>query len=282
MSMFCSILFSAAVLFFLTWIIETFGLRKFVQSVNGDIYWIFSAVFLSLILSFIFLFGFFMYEEKERPMPKSAPPALISKNRKNTPEPICYFSINAKGTVESTHVGGRTEVVPVVQVKLTRYFHEENLWVLCDSENGIIQPEGRKNYFIPVLRGNLKIQFGTAQLFETASMQDNDSEWNEFRLANIIFDKENEPISLLFKHYDYEGGVWREIAGYEAFFKTVEIIEKKKPKEIPNISFEEHCKNCQQCGKPKLTEDGPQSLCEEGFRIFQREIIEKKVKKPNE
>jgi hypothetical protein len=56
-------------------------------------------------------------------------------------------------------------------------------------------------------------------------------------------------------------------------------VKCKEPIEIPNVSFEEHAKNCQQCGRPEITEDGPQSLCEEGFRIFQREIIQKMEKK---
>jgi len=64
------------------------------------------------------------------------------------------------------------------------------------------------------------------------------------------------------------------------FFGLYMSEEKTKPEQQPiGISFEEHAKNCQQCGRPEITEDGPQSLCEEGFRIFQREIIQKMEKK---
>jgi hypothetical protein len=64
------------------------------------------------------------------------------------------------------------------------------------------------------------------------------------------------------------------------FFGLYMSEEKTNPEQQPvGISFEEHAKNCQQCGRPEITEDGPQSLCEEGFRIFQREIIQKMEKK---
>jgi hypothetical protein len=179
-----------------------------------DAYWVFSFSFIAMIIGWIFCFGFFMSEEKTRPMPKGPPPALVPKNRKNLPEPIHYFSTNAKGTVESIHIGGRTEVVPVVQVELTKYFHEEHLWELSGGENnGIIQPEGRKNYFIPVLSGTLDIKYGSAQLVETSHV----GTWSEFRVANIVF-KEEMPVSLYFIHYNYKDSEWEKVAEYEAKF----------------------------------------------------------------
>jgi hypothetical protein len=39
---------------------------------------------------------------------------------KQVPEDIVYQSTSAEGTVESIHIGGRTEVVMVTGVKLTR------------------------------------------------------------------------------------------------------------------------------------------------------------------
>ncbi len=194
---------------FLSFIVHIFKLNY-----GRDAYWGFSVSFIAMIIGWIFCFGFFMSEEKIRPMPKGPPPALVPKNRKNLPEPIHYFSTNAKGTVESIHVGGRTEVVPVVQVELTKYFHEEHLWELSGGENnGIIQPEGRKNYFIPVLSGTLDIKYGSAQLFETSHV----GTWSEFRVANIVF-KEEKPVSLYFIHYNYEDSEWVKVAEYEAKF----------------------------------------------------------------
>lgn len=276
-----SITIAAIVMFILGWLVNIFKLNY-----GRDAYWVFNIAFGALILSWIIIFAYLMYvtPEKEKLTPKE-PSASTKENSVKRKEPIEYLSIKANGTVESTHIGGRREVVPVVQVELTRYFHEENLWVLgSPNDGGIVQPKGRKNYFIPVLRGTLDTR-GTidtehraAQLFESSYLEDDDGVWSEFRVANIIF-KDEKPVSLLFKHYNYESGVWKEIAGYEAFFTEVVVTERKKPKELPNISFEEHAKNCQQCGRPEITEDGPQSLCEEGFRIFQREIIQKMEKK---
>jgi hypothetical protein len=201
-------------------IIFGFIVNIFKLNYERDAYWVFSASFIAMILGWIICFGLFMSEISEiRLIPKTSPPAIVEKTRSNLPEPIHYFSTNAKGTVESIHIGGRTEVVPVVQVELTKYFHEENLWVLGGGEinNGIIQPEKRKNYFIPVLSGTLDTRWGSAQLFEASQMESDEGLWNEFRVANIAF-KNNEPASIHFRHYNYKNGKWIEFAGYEANF----------------------------------------------------------------
>lgn len=36
--------------------------------------------------------------------------------------------------------------------------------------------------------------------------------------------------------------------------------------------FTAHCKTCQQCGNPQATPDGPESLCEEGFKLWQQDM----------
>ena len=186
-----------------------------------DAYWVFSASFIAMIIGWVVCFGLFMSEEKIRPMPQDPPPALVPKTRKNLPEPINYFSTSASGNVESIHIGGRTEVVPVVCVELRKYFHEENLWELRGGEinGGIVQPEGRKNYFIPVLNGKLNTKYGSAQLVEASNVGwlDSGEYQNEFRVANIIF-KEDKPVSVHFRHYNYKDGKWTEVAGYEASF----------------------------------------------------------------
>lgn len=139
-------------------------------------------------------------------------------------KPLHYVSTNVNGTVESIHIWGRTEVVPVFQIQLTRYFYKDNLWVLEEpSIGGIIQPKGRKGYVMPVMSGTLNTQFGPAQLTEVSSVgcSDEKNEYrSEFRVANLIF-KDDEPVAVYYKHYnyDYQTKVWTEIAGYEASFK---------------------------------------------------------------
>lgn len=147
-----------------------------------------------------------------------------SKIKTEYKKPLHYVSTNVNGTVESIHIWGRTEVVPVFQVQLTRYFYEDNLWVLEEPQTGgIIQPKGRKGYFMPVMSGTLNTKFGPAQLTEVSSVgwaDEKDEYWNEFRVANLIF-KDDEPVAIYYKHYnyDYQTKSWKEIAGYEATFK---------------------------------------------------------------
>lgn len=146
--------------------------------------------------------------------------------KKNTEykEPLHYISSQVEGTVESIHIWGRTEVVPIHTIQLTRYFYEDNLWVLEEPQTGgIVQPEGRKGYFMPVMTGTLNTQYGSAQLVEVSNVgwaDEKDEYWSEFRVANLIF-KENKPVAVYYKHYnyDYQNNSWKEIAEYEATFK---------------------------------------------------------------
>lgn len=281
----CSIVIAMCVLFILGLIVNLFKLNY-----GRDAYWVFSASFIAMIIVWVVCFGFFMSEEKIRPMPQDSPPVLIPKTRKKLPEPIGYLSSKVNGTVQSIHIGGRREIVPVVQVELTRYFHEENLWVLGGGtpNGGIIQPIGRKNYFMPVLSGNLDFNWKVSkppvtQLFEASHLEnDEDGEtkaWSEFRVANIIF-KDEEPVSLLFKHYAYEDGKWSEIAGYEAFFDGKGMrtpddpVVKRENKVFEHPLFTEHAKKCKQCSVKAISgEDGPVHLCEKGFKLLQQDAI---------
>jgi len=210
-----SFAFSSLLLLILAFVVNLLKLNY-----GRDAYWVFSVALYAFLISWIVSYAYFvaLAEEKRNQNLIDKPPA-----RKRLPEPIEYRSVKANGTVESIHIGGRTEVVPVIQVELTRYFHEENLWVLgSPNDGGIVQPEGRKNYFIPVLSGTLSTKWGSAQLFEASNMEDDGGVWSSFRVANIIFEDE-KPVSLLFKHYDYKDGKWSEVASYEASFnKTKE------------------------------------------------------------
>jgi len=206
---------SMTLLFVLSWIINIYKLHNV-----RDIYWVCSSVLYAFFIIWVILFGYLMLDWNN-PNNNSEIVSTALVNRKSLPEPIHYFSTNAKGTVESIHIGGRTEVVPVVQVELTKYFHEENLWVLGGGENnGIVQPEGRKNYFIPVLSGTLNTKWGSAQLFEASQMENDSGTWSEFKVANIAF-KNDKPVAVHFRHYNYKNNQWVEAAGYEAFFEEV-------------------------------------------------------------
>jgi hypothetical protein len=139
-------------------------------------------------------------------------------------EPLHYVSSSVIGNVQSIHILGRTEVVPVHTIQLTRYFYEDNLWVLEEPQTGgIIQPTGRKGYFMPVMSGNLNTKYGSAQLVDIGNLEngENDEEkWSEFRVANLIF-KSDEPIAVHYKHYNYKDGEWSEIASYSAKFNLI-------------------------------------------------------------
>jgi len=274
----CSIVVAMCVLFILGLIVHIFKLNY-----GKDAYWAFSVAFIISIISWVVVFGFFMSSSLDNTQEKN------SKFQKS-PEPISYLSSKANGTVQSIHIGGRREIVPVVQVELTRYFHEENLWVLGGGtpNGGIIQPIGRKNYFIPVLSGNLDFNWNrkisrppVTQLFEASELgieEDGTANyWSEFRVANIIF-KDEKPVSLLFKHYAYEDGKWSEIAGYEAFFDGKGIrtpddpVAKRENKVFEHPLFTQHAKDCKQCGgKTTSKEGGPAPLCEKGFKLLQQD-----------
>jgi len=260
-----SVIISIVILFLLSSIIYFLGLNYY-----RDNYWVLNVSLYCFLFFWIIIFSYFSSSNKEK---------TLFTNKKEISDHIEYLSNKATGTVEAIHVGGRTEVTPVVQVELTRYFHEENLWVLGGGtpNSGIIQPAGRKNYFIPVLSGKLHIKYGAAQLMEVERLGYENEDWNEFRVANIAF-KDSEPISVLFKHYKYKDGKWSEIAGYEANFdgqgaRTPDDPSiKKENKVFEHPLFTEHSKSCKQCGGGAISEEGgPAPLCAEGFKLLQQD-----------
>lgn len=149
----------------------------------------------------------------------------IEKPKTEYKKPISYVSSQVTGNVQSIHIWGRTEIVPINTVQLTRYFYQDNLWVLEEPQTGgIIQPTGRKGYFMPVMSGILNTEYGSTQLIDVSNLEngENDEEkWSEFRIANLIF-KNDEPVAVHYRHYnyDYTTGSWKEIAGYEATFNN--------------------------------------------------------------
>ena len=206
-------------LMILSWIVDLFRLNY-----KGNTYWVLNVCFVIFWICSIISFGYLMsWPQRVSTVlgVESSKPARLNKPYR---EPLHYVSKEVNGTVESIHIWGRTEVVPVTSIQLTRYFYEDNLWVLEEPQNGgIIQPQGRKGYFMPVMSGTLNSKFGPAQLNEASSVgwaDEKNEYWSEFKIANIIFENE-EPVAVHYKHYnyDYTNRSWKEIAGYEASFK---------------------------------------------------------------
>jgi hypothetical protein len=149
-------------------------------------------------------------------------------HKKNTAElqktkPIDRQTIrtsNVNGTVESIHPWGRTEVVPIKSVEL-EYFEYCDEWVM---RGDVVQPDGRKDYFMPVLKGHLDlnvkdltqtwIEYGS---YATGPEKDAET-YEDFRVADIRV-KEGKIINILYKHYRLDSNkTWSIIAVWEARF----------------------------------------------------------------
>ena len=147
---------------------------------------------------------------------------------KQVPEDVVYQSISAEGTVESIHIGGRTEVVMVTGVKLTRcdrhlkttrWGRETCLWRL---EADIVQPDGRSGYFAPHLNGIVDVKQKAGQLTEFGenpwdTLNDMVVGWGDFRFANIAF-KDGKPVAVHFSHLKFVDNDWVSVAKYVAHF----------------------------------------------------------------
>ena len=168
---------------------------------------------------FVNLFAFGLYAFYKRGQMES----------KSEQKDYTYNSTNVSGTVESIHVGGRTEVVKVSRVKLTRCASHSNVtkWgretCLWRLDADIVQPEGRKDYFAPHLDGMVDAKQKAGQLTEHGErpwekLTDMIVGWDQLRCANIVF-KDDKPVSLHFTHMQYNGEKWIEVASFEANFQ---------------------------------------------------------------
>ena len=147
---------------------------------------------------------------------------------RHVPKDIVYQSTSAEGSVESVHIGGRTEVATVTGVKLTRcdrhlkttrWGRETCLWRL---EADIVQPDGRSGYFASHLNGIVDVKQKAGQLTEFGenpwdTLADMIGGWNTFRFANIAF-KDGKPVSVNFCHLKFSEGKWIMVASYTANF----------------------------------------------------------------
>ena len=129
-------------------------------------------------------------------------------------------STNLTGNVESIHPWGRTEVVPMKSIKL-EYFEYCDQWVMSGD---VVQPVGRKDYFMPVLKGHLDlnvkemtqtwVEYGSYAIGpdETAKT------YEDFRVADIKI-KKGQVTNIRYKHYRLdENKSWSIIAVWEAIF----------------------------------------------------------------
>lgn len=153
---------------------------------------------------------------------------LESYNKKDTNKIIkskptdrqTLISTEVTGNVESIHIWGRTEIVPVTKIEL-EYFEYCDEWVM---DGDIIQPSDRKNYFMPVLRGSLDFN---VRDFTQTWIQHNKYEsdpiekaenFEDFRVADIRI-KNGKIIDINYFHYRLSSShTWNIIASWKANF----------------------------------------------------------------
>ena len=130
-------------------------------------------------------------------------------------------STTITGNVESIHPWGRTEVVPMKEVEL-EYFQYCDEWVMYGD---VVQPIGRKNYFMPVLKGHLDLDVNetTTTWVEYGKywtgLGEGEESYEDFRVAHIKI-KSGSVINIQYTHYrlDYNKS-WSIIAVWEAKFQ---------------------------------------------------------------
>ena len=145
----------------------------------------------------------------------------IEKLTKNKPvDRTKIISTNITGNVESIHPWGRTEIVPMKSVEL-EYFEYCDEWVMYGD---VVQPVGRKDYFMPVMRGRLDLD--VKALTQTwieyggyATGPEEDAEtYEDFRMAHILV-KRGKVINIKYSHYRLDSNKsWSMIAVWEAIF----------------------------------------------------------------
>ena len=143
----------------------------------------------------------------------------ITKLRSNKPIDRQKITIdNIVGTVESTHPWGRTEVVSIKGIEI-EYFEFCDQWVMYGD---VVQPVGRKGYFMPVMRGRLNldvkdftqtwIEYGG---YETGSLEKPET-YEDFRLAHIKV-KLGKITNIEYTHYRLlPNKTWSIIASWES------------------------------------------------------------------
>lgn len=124
------------------------------------------------------------------------------------------------GTVESIHPWGRTEVVPIKNIEL-EYFEYCDEWVMYGD---VVQPDGRKDYFMPIMRGrlDLNVREMTQTWIEYGSyatgFEKDEKTYEDFRMAHILV-KTGSVVNIKYTHYRLDSDKsWSIIASWEAGF----------------------------------------------------------------
>ena len=156
----------------------------------------------------------------------------LPKNKPTDRQKI--ISIEVTGNVESIHPWGRTEVVPIKEIEL-EYFEYCDEWVMSGD---VIQPTGRKNYFMPVMKGHLdlNVKYMTQTWVEYGSYAtgpEKDAEtYEDFRLAHIKIQK-GHIVNIKYTHYRLDSDKsWSTIAVWEAEFDIQKEIRHEFYEEI--------------------------------------------------
>lgn len=146
---------------------------------------------------------------------------LHKKNIENKPvDRTKIILTDITGNVESIHPWGRTEIVPMKSIEL-EYFEYCDEWVMYGD---VIQPVGRKDYFMPVMRGRLDldvkentqtwIEYGC---YETGSIEKPET-YEDFRVSHTKVER-GKIVNIHYTHYRLDSDKsWSIIASWEAAF----------------------------------------------------------------
>lgn len=143
----------------------------------------------------------------------------ITKLKQNQPTNRQKITSNSVvGNVESIHPWGRTEIVPIKDIEL-EYFEYCDEWVMY---GGVVQPVGRKDYFMPVMRGSLDLdvkdmtQTWTEYNSLAIGPEEKAETYEDFRLAHIKV-KRGKIINIEYTHYRLlSNKTWSIIASWKA------------------------------------------------------------------
>jgi hypothetical protein len=130
---------------------------------------------------------------------------------------------NVIGTVESIHPWGRKEIVPIKSVEL-EYFEYCDEWVMSGD---VVQPLGRKNYFMPVLTGHLDLN--VKDMTQTwveygeywTGLGEDEKSYEDFRLVLIKVQK-GKIIDINYTHYRLlSDNSWSIVSSWVAQFQNL-------------------------------------------------------------
>lgn len=194
-------------------------------------------------------------------------------------------SIEVTGNVESIHPWGRTEVVPIKEIEL-EYYEFIDTWQM---DGDVVQPTGRKNYFMPVMKGHLDLNVRELtqtwvehEILETGPVE-NPEVFEDFRVADIHV-KNGKIIDIKYSHYRLlSDKTWSVIASWKANFNPEvpdPVPQNVIKDDIPTIV----CSSCK--GKGEKLTDVNKLMMDASLAIFFNHHLsvdkcEKCVKLPN-